>query len=195
MTMTEPSFPVQAISGVPVVITPEEIDITNAGRLRAALLRAAARPGAILVVDMTRTWFCDSAGLHALLGAHKRAQAEGRQVRLAVTGPQIRRILALTALDRLLPVYTSLDQALAHPPADSPRSQPKNRPDSKPLDRMTRRPRRVQQFVDGDVEDPVGVIADIGQEAAARDADAVRRATPLARELARVRGPASAADG
>jgi anti-sigma B factor antagonist len=69
---------------------------------------------------MTRTRFCDSAGLHALLGAHKRARAEGRQVRLAVTGPQIRRILALTALDRLLPVYTSLDQALAHPPADSP---------------------------------------------------------------------------
>jgi anti-sigma B factor antagonist len=120
MTMTEPSFPVQVISGVPVVITPQEIDITNAGRLPAALLRAAARPGAILVADMTRTRFCDSAGLHALLGAHKRARAEGRQVRLAVTGPQIRRILALTALDRLLPVYTSLDQALAHPPADSP---------------------------------------------------------------------------
>jgi anti-anti-sigma regulatory factor len=44
---------------------------------------------------MTRTRFCDSAGLHALLGAHKRARAEGRQVRLAVTGTQVRRILAL----------------------------------------------------------------------------------------------------
>jgi anti-sigma B factor antagonist len=66
---------------------------------------------------MTRTRFCDSAGLHALIGAHKRAQAEGRQVRLAVTGAQVRRILALTALNRLIPVYTSLDQACAHPPA------------------------------------------------------------------------------
>jgi anti-sigma B factor antagonist len=130
MTMTEPSFPVQVISGVPVVITPREIDITNAAWLRAALLRAAAGRGAILVVDMTRTRFCDSAGLHTLIGAHKRAQAEGRQVRLAVTGAQVRRILALTALDRLLSVYTSLDLALAHPPADSPRSQPENRPDS-----------------------------------------------------------------
>jgi len=117
MTMTEPGFPVRITCGVPVVIAPEEIDITNAGQLRAALLRAAARPAAALVVDMTRTRFCDSAGLHALIGAYKRARAEGRQVRLAVTGPQVRRILALTALDRLIPVYASLDHALAHPPA------------------------------------------------------------------------------
>ena len=117
MTMTEPRFPVRITRGVPVVIAPEEIDITNAGALRAALLHAASRPGPAMVVDMTRTRFCDSAGLHALIGAHKRAQAEGRQVRLAVTGAQVRRILALTALDRLIPVCTSLDQALVHPPA------------------------------------------------------------------------------
>jgi anti-anti-sigma factor len=115
MTMTEPRFPVRITRGAPVVIVPQEIDITNAGELRAALLHAAARPGAALVVDMTRTRFCDSAGLHALIGAHKRAQAEGRQVRLVITGAQVRRILALTALDRLIPVFTSLEQALAHP--------------------------------------------------------------------------------
>ena len=121
MTMTEPAFPVQIVRGVPVVTAPQEIDITNASRLRAALLQAAARPGPVLVVDMTRTRFCDSAGLHALIGAHKRARAEGRQVRLAVTGAQVRRILALTALDRLIPVCTSLDQALARPPAGAAR--------------------------------------------------------------------------
>ena len=107
----------EVVSGVPVVTAPEEIDITNAPELRSALLKAAAHGHGTLVVDMTRTRFCDCAGLHALHGAHKRAQAEGRQVRLAVTGAQVRRILALTALDRLIAVYTSLDQALAHPPA------------------------------------------------------------------------------
>ncbi len=117
MTMTEPRFPVQAIRGVPIVIAPQEIDITNADQLRTALLHAAGRPGAALIVDMTRTRFCDCAGLHALIGAHKRAQAEGRQVRLTVTGAQVRRILALTAMDRLIPVCTSLDQALAPAPA------------------------------------------------------------------------------
>ena len=115
--MTEPRFPVRITCRVPVVIAPDEIDITNAEALRAALLYAAAHPGPALVVDMTRTRFCDSAGLHALIGAHKRAQAEGRHVKLAVTGAQVRRILALTALDRLIPVCTSLDQAVAHLPA------------------------------------------------------------------------------
>jgi anti-sigma B factor antagonist len=131
MTMTEPRFPVQVTRGVPVLITPDEIDITNAAALRAALLHAAARPGPALVVDMTRTRFCDCAGLHALIAAHKRAQAEGRQVKLVITGAQVRRILTLTALDRLIPVYTSLDQALAQlarpstgpPVPDAPRRQ------------------------------------------------------------------------
>ena len=32
MTMTEPRFPVRITRGVPVVIAPDEIDITNAGK-------------------------------------------------------------------------------------------------------------------------------------------------------------------
>ena len=117
MTMTEIRCPVQITHGVPVVLAPEEIDITNADRLRAALLHAEAGPSTVLVIDMTRTQFCDSAGLHALIGAHKRAQAEGRQVRVVAAGVQVRRIIALTSLDRLIPVYASLDQALANPAA------------------------------------------------------------------------------
>jgi anti-sigma B factor antagonist len=117
MTMTQPRFPVQITRGIPVVIAPEEIDITNASQLRAALLRAATCPGPFLVVDMTRTRFCDSAGLHTLIAAHKRSQAEGRQIKLVVTGAQLHRIIALTALDRLIPVCTTLDQALTPPAA------------------------------------------------------------------------------
>src|SRR5689334_14392270 len=43
------------------------------------------------------------------------------------------------------------------------------------VDRVAFRPRRVQEFVDGDVEDSAGVVADIGEEAGTGDADAVRR--------------------
>jgi hypothetical protein len=34
----DPSFPADTVAGVPVVRTPEEIDITNAEALRQALL-------------------------------------------------------------------------------------------------------------------------------------------------------------
>ena len=117
--MPDDRFPVEVVQGVPVVTVPEEIDVTNAEGLRTALLHAASNGHGTLVVDMTRTRFCDSAGLHALIGAHKRARAEGRHLRLAVTGAQVRRILALTAVDRLIPVCTSLGQTLTYPPAAS----------------------------------------------------------------------------
>ena len=113
MQMREVAFPVEVTSGVPVVITPEEVDITNASALRAALLRAGAEGRKTYVVDMTRTRFCDSAGLHALLGAHRRAQAEGGEVRFVVTGPGVRRVLAIMAIDRVIPVFGRLDEALA----------------------------------------------------------------------------------
>ena len=76
--MPEASFPVEVVSGVPVVTAPEEIDVTNAARLRAVLLEATAPGHATLVVDMSQTQFCDSAGLNVLVRAHQRAEAQGR---------------------------------------------------------------------------------------------------------------------
>ena len=74
--MHDGKCPFEVVSGVPVVTAPEEIDITNALGLRSALLEAAEHGHGTLVLDMTRTQFCDSSGLHTLLAAHKRAQAQ-----------------------------------------------------------------------------------------------------------------------
>jgi len=111
--MPEVRFPVQVAGGVPVVVAPEEIDITNAVGLRAALLEAAAHRNGTLVVDMSQTQFCDSAGINVLVRAHKRAQAKGRAVLLVITGAAVLRILAVTGIDRLIPTFPSLAEALA----------------------------------------------------------------------------------
>ena len=112
--MGDGRFPVELVSGVPVVAAPEEIDITNAPELRSALLEAAAdRPGT-LVADMTRTRFCDSSGLHALLAAQKRARADGGELLLVIPSAAVLRIFAITGIDRMIPNFTSLDDALAH---------------------------------------------------------------------------------
>jgi anti-sigma B factor antagonist len=112
--MPEVRFPVEVVRGIPVVAAPEEVDITNATELRAALLEASAYGPGTLVVDMTRTLFCDSAALNALVGAHRRALAEGGAVLLAVTGEPVLRILALTGLSSVIPNFTSMEEALAH---------------------------------------------------------------------------------
>jgi anti-sigma B factor antagonist len=130
MQMREDDFPVELVQGVPVVAAPEEIDITNAAGLRAGLLEGAGLDAAgfdaagfepagrqAFVVDMTRTRFCDSAAIAALIEAHKRARAAGGQMLLALSGAAVPRIFELTGVDRVIPTFTSLEEALAHMPA------------------------------------------------------------------------------
>jgi anti-anti-sigma regulatory factor len=50
------------------------------------------------------------------VGAHKRAGAEGGQVLLVIPDAAVLRILAITGLDRVIPSFTSLEEALAQTP-------------------------------------------------------------------------------
>ena len=128
--MQDGRFPVELVTGVPVVAAPEEIDITNAPDLRSALLEAAAGGPGTLVADMTRTRFCDSSGLHTLLAAHKRAQADGGELLLVIPSVAVLRVFAVTGIDHMIPNFTSLDDALAHTPPNG--SNVRRRPDDGP---------------------------------------------------------------
>ena len=123
--MLQARFPVELVGGVPVVATPEEIDISNAAELRAALLGASAHAYATLVVDMSRTEFCDSSGIHVLVRAHKRAEAEGGELLLVFTAAAVLRVFAITGIDRMIPIFSSLEEALGQTAAArSARSSP-----------------------------------------------------------------------
>ncbi len=105
------------INGVPVVTGPAEIDITIAEQLRVVLLASAVRGHTTVVVDLTRTRFCDSAGFSVLVRAHKRALAEGGELRLVIPSDgAVFRVFALLGLHGLIPCFSSLDQALAPRP-------------------------------------------------------------------------------
>jgi anti-sigma B factor antagonist len=110
--MPDLGFRVEMAGDVPVVVTPEDIDITNAAAFRTALLEAAGR-SRTFVVDMSRTQFCDTAGIHALVAAHKQAGGDGGDVRLVVTSASVLRIFAITGFDQVISRFSRLDQALA----------------------------------------------------------------------------------
>lgn len=118
--MPDSGYVCEEVNGVPVVTTPAEIDVTTADRLRAVLLDASSGQHPVLIVDMSRTQFCDSYGLHTVLRAHERAVAEGRELRLVIGADgAVPRIFALTGIDRYLPCFAGLEQALAQPPGAS----------------------------------------------------------------------------
>ena len=105
--------PVKIINGVPVITAPAEIDLATAGQLRLALMQAATGGHTTIVVDMTRTRFCDSTGLHVLVRAHQWALTDGGELRLAIPADGAAfRIFAITRLDRVIPRFDSLAEAL-----------------------------------------------------------------------------------
>lgn len=106
------NFPVSWAGDLAVVTAPEEIDMTNAASLRAALLSAAENDPPAIVVDLTATEFCDSTGLNVLVRAHKQLEQPGTELRLAVRAAAVNRILAVTGFAGMFRIYDSLADAL-----------------------------------------------------------------------------------
>ena len=106
-------YTTEMIGGMPVVVAPTEIDMATADDLGTALLAATANGHTVIVVDMTGTRFCDSAGLRVLTAAHRRAVADGGELRLITpAGSSVFHVLTLTGMYRLIPTFGNLEEAL-----------------------------------------------------------------------------------
>jgi anti-sigma B factor antagonist len=106
-------YPVQWAGRRATVTLPQHVGESNAGQIREELLQVINRGAAELVMDMTGTAWCDHEGAAAVARAHQRAVASGTQLRLAVAAETVRRVLTLNGLDRLIPIYRSLEDAIA----------------------------------------------------------------------------------
>jgi anti-sigma B factor antagonist len=118
--------PVLWIDKAAVVSAPAKVDARNAGDVLACLLSVIREGPATLIVDLTATAFCDSAGLNSLVQAFRRAGASGIEMRLAVGGPAVRRILEVTGIDQLIGTYPSVPASLIGrqgPPEAQPSSK------------------------------------------------------------------------
>jgi anti-sigma B factor antagonist len=103
--------------GEPTVVRmPAEIDLTNADEIRQTLRAAASRGAMVLIIDMSETTFCDSAGVQAIIDAYNEVDARNQnaatrtQLRLVATA--VLRVITLTGIDQLIPVYSTLEAAL-----------------------------------------------------------------------------------
>ncbi|MDP4200410.1 MAG: STAS domain-containing protein [Bacteroidota bacterium] len=89
------------------------LDSQNAGQLKAEFLILAQPDIDALIVDLTQVGYIDSAGISALLLAQRQMKIHEGEVRLVGVRPNVLSMLRLTQLDRIFPIFNTVEEALA----------------------------------------------------------------------------------
>ena len=114
--MSQERYSVLWIGQVAVVTLPPEIDVTNADLVQEELLSVLNQGATLLVADLSKTSFCDSAGVSALVRTFRRAATSESSIRLVVSTPAVQRVLSITGIDLLVDTYPSVAASLAGQP-------------------------------------------------------------------------------
>lgn len=98
---------------VPVVRVVGEIDLATAPQLQSCLARIPADTRAV-IVDLTAVTFLDSTGLSVLVAGRKRLSEDGEEgdLRLVVSRSLIQRVLDVTGLSNVFPVFATVEEAV-----------------------------------------------------------------------------------
>lgn len=95
-----------------VVAVPERL---HAGNAKDSLRHVRAEPGSFVVFDLTSTVAIDSTALGEIVRIHRTLVPTGGSVVFAGASKAIRRVLAITRLDSLLPIYPDLQSVMVAP--------------------------------------------------------------------------------
>lgn len=101
----------EEVGAVTVVQCDGRLNMVAAPGLKSTLDRLVTDGSTRLVVDLSRTPFIDSSGLGALVAGLKRARQVGGDLRIAAPNDQVRTVLGLTNLDRVLKPYDDVSAA------------------------------------------------------------------------------------
>jgi anti-sigma B factor antagonist len=90
---------------------PEQIDAESAPRIGMQLGVALVTGATVVIADFSATTFCDCSGLHEVAQARQQALAMGAELLLVATSAAVLQVLAVTEMDKLMPVYDSVAAA------------------------------------------------------------------------------------
>ena len=100
--------------GVATVAVGGEVDLHTAPALKLALGEVIDQGARNVLVDLSRATFIDSTTLGVLMGAVKRLRPAGGELAIACSDPNVRKIFAITLLDRIFELFSSPDEAIWH---------------------------------------------------------------------------------
>ncbi len=109
----------ETISDCFIIHVSGEVDLATVPILERALDSALAASCPI-IVDFEAARYIDSTGLHVLLRARRRHH---HILAAAALAPTLRRVFELTNVDQVIPLYSTLREALSAICSTSPRSE------------------------------------------------------------------------
>jgi len=89
------------------------LDVRNVGQVRQVLHQTIAAAEGDVIVDMSGVEVIDATGLGMLTAAHLRAERSGRHLVLSNCSDDVRRLLAVTHLNRVLNLHRNLTSLTA----------------------------------------------------------------------------------
>ncbi|GAA2621725.1 STAS domain-containing protein [Actinomadura fulvescens] len=89
-----------------------EIDVVSRQKFEKAMFDVVDTGGP-MIVDMRRVTFCDSTGLNAVVAANRRAGERGTVMALVGLPERVRRVFRITGIDKFVPIYDTVGEALA----------------------------------------------------------------------------------
>jgi anti-sigma B factor antagonist len=94
-----------------------QADLTHSGPLREILDSQIARQPRVLVIDLGELEFMDSSVLFVLLRAWQAMDRHGGLLALAHPREPVARVLRLTGVDQIVPVYDNVTEAAGERPS------------------------------------------------------------------------------
>ena len=113
MTQGENQTTADPGAGIEILSMPAELDLATADGLVEQGYAAIARSARLLLLDLTGLSFCDARGLSAFVRIANHADAAGCGFALIAPRPPVAKILRISGLDSRLPVFATIDDALA----------------------------------------------------------------------------------
>jgi anti-anti-sigma factor len=104
---------ISAHEGVIVARVKGEIDLSNAGELRDAILESTPNEALGCVLDFTSLTYIDSAGIHLLYRLGDNLRARGQTLRIVIpSGSPASDALRLAGVKRHVDIVSELDEGL-----------------------------------------------------------------------------------
>ena len=100
----------EELQGVRLVRVRGEVDLSWSQRLRKTILEALAG-GRPVAVDLSAVTYIDSSGIAALVEGFQNARGKSQRFALVAVSKPVHAVLELARLDRVFPIFATLEDA------------------------------------------------------------------------------------